>query len=114
MKNVQIIDSAINGSFSIYAIPDEIFQQLFPEDGQDIEFLGDAVRRLGEKRVGELMKYTWHSRQEKCEVKGIHGTLFMDMEGRKVFYPNKKESDLDNREIQRKTRGIPKDSRFKD
>jgi hypothetical protein len=107
MKNIQIIDRAENGSFSIYTTPDHIFQQLFPQSGQDVEFLEDVIDRIGKKKTGELIKYTWNSRQEKSEVQGIHGTLFMDMNNRKVFYPNKKESDLDNPEIQKNIRGIP-------
>ena len=104
MKNIQIIDSAVNGSFSVYAVPDDVFQQFFPEHGQDVEFLKDIVDRLGEQRTGELMKFTWNSRQEKCRVQGIHGTLFIDMENRKAFYPNKKESDLDNPDTQKNIR----------
>jgi hypothetical protein len=100
MKNIQIIDNAMNGSFSIYSIPDDVFQQLFPEQGQDVEFLEDVVCRLGEQQAGELMKYTWNSRQEKCNVQGIQGTIFIDLENRKLFYPNKKEADLDNPKIQ--------------
>ena len=107
MKNIQIIDNAVNGSFSVYAIPDDVFQQLFPGEGQDVEFIEDVVERVGEKKAGELMKHTWKSRQEKCTLNGLHGTLFIRMANRKVFYPNKMESDLDIPEIQKHIRGIP-------
>ena len=107
MKNIQIIDDAVNGSFSIYSIPNRVFQQLFPQPGQDVEFIEDVVRRVGEKKAGELMKYTWNSRQEKYSLNGLHGTLFIRMANRKVFYPNKMESHLDIPEIQKHIRGIP-------
>jgi hypothetical protein len=96
MKNVQIIDGATNSSFSIYSIPDAIFDHLFPMPGQDIEFIEDVVRRVGEKLAGELMKSTWGSRKEKSHVNGIHGTLFIGLENRRSLYPNKRESDLDD------------------
>jgi hypothetical protein len=105
MKNIQIIDGAINCSFSIYAVPDQVFQQLYPESQQDIEFLEDVIQRLGEQKAGELMKHTWNSRQQKCQINGIHGTLFIGMQSRKVLYPNKKEADLDDPKIQTKIRG---------
>lgn len=104
MKNIQIIDGAVNCSFSIYAIPDRVFKSFFPMRGQDIEFIEDVIRRLGEKQAGELVKYTWNSRLEKSQANGIHGTLFFQMENRKVFYPNKRESDLDDPAIQRSVR----------
>jgi hypothetical protein len=96
MKNVQIIDGAINSSFSIYSIPEAVFNQIFPAPGQNIEFIEDVVRRVGEKQAGELMKSTWGSRKEKQHVNGIHGTLFIQIENRKALYPNKRESDLDD------------------
>jgi hypothetical protein len=107
VKNIQIIDSAINTAYAIYAIPDRAFKKLFPAPGQDIEFLEDVVKRLGEKQSGELIRYTWTPRQEKSKVRGIHETLFIDMKKRKVYYPNKRESDLYDTKTQKKIRGIP-------
>ncbi len=101
MKNIQIVDSAVNAAFSIYTIPDDIFHQLFSEEGQNVEFIEDVVQRLGENHAGKLMKYTWNSRVEKSLVQGIHGTLFFGMKNKKCFYPNKRESDLENAEIQK-------------
>ena len=108
MKNIQLIDGAVNCSYSIYAIPDKAFRQLFPSPGQDIEFIEDVVARLGKRKVGALMKYTYNSHLSKSEVCGIHGTLFFEMSNRKAFYPNKRDSDIHDREIQKRIRGIPK------
>ena len=41
MKNVQIIDAAQNCAYSIYAIPDDDFVKIFPQEGQDVEFDDD-------------------------------------------------------------------------
>ena len=106
MKNVQIIDGALNSSFSVYAVPDEIFEKIFPQPEQDIEFLEDIIHRLGEQKAGELMRHTWNSRKHKNQINGIHGTLFINMINRKVFYPNKKETDLDDPKIQTKIRRV--------
>ena len=105
MKNIQIIDGAVNTSFSIYAIPDHAFKKFFPGRKQDIEFIEDVVRRIGERKAGQLMKFTWNSRQEKSKVKGIHGTLFIGLQYRKAIYPNKRESDMDDPEIQKSILG---------
>jgi hypothetical protein len=102
MKNIQIIDDAVNCSYSIYSIPDDAFQMLFPKPGQDIEFLEDAIDRLGQKSVGDIMKFTWTSRLPKASVRGIHGTLFVGMLERKRFYPHKTEADMDDGEFQKK------------
>src|SRR5436309_1718912 len=102
MKNVQIIDGAVNCSYSIYSIPDDAFHLLFPDPGQDVEFLEDAISRLGERSVGEIMRFTWDSRLPKAKVNGIDGTLFIGMLHRKALYPHKSETDLDDGEVQKK------------
>jgi hypothetical protein len=96
MRNFQIIDDATNCSFSIYAISNNDFSDLFPNQ-RDIEFLDDAMERLGEAAVGRIMRSTWKSLQQKPLVQGIHGTLFIGKghAHRKQLYPNKKETDLD-------------------
>ena len=39
MKNIQVIDEAINARYAIYAVTDDELAFLFPGDGQDIEFI---------------------------------------------------------------------------
>jgi len=102
MKNIQIIDGALNCSFSVYSVSDKIFKKIFPRPEQDIEFLEDLIQRIGEQKTSELIRHTWNSRQHKIQINGIHGTLFIDMVSRKVFYPNKREADLDDPKLQKK------------
>ena len=78
---------------------------LFPEAGQDIEFLEDATTRLGRKSLADLMKLTWSSRLSKPKVRGIHGPLFIGLQNRKADYPNKRETDLDSPGIRTGIRG---------
>jgi hypothetical protein len=95
MKNIQIIDDAINCSYSVYEVPDEIFFKLFPGPLQDIEFIEDVIERCGKRVAGDLIRHTWKSRKEKSSVVGIHGTLFYGMSHRKIEFPNKREADMD-------------------
>ena len=97
MKNIQVIDDAINCSFSVYAAPDEDFAAIFCQEGQDVEFMEDLVARVGPRRASKLvLRSTSRSgRVDKCKVCGIHGTLFFGLLERTKWYPNKRETDLD-------------------
>ncbi|HEV2804208.1 MAG TPA: hypothetical protein VGW57_04665 [Chthoniobacterales bacterium] len=52
MKNVQIIDGAINCAYSVYEMSDESFRVIFPAEGQDVEFIDDLIARMGEAKAG--------------------------------------------------------------
>ena len=41
MKNIQIIDGALNCTFSLFQATDEEFQLLFPGELQDIQYAED-------------------------------------------------------------------------
>ena len=88
MKNVQVIDGAINSVFEIYAVPDEIFFRLFP-DGADIAFAEDF------RKSDPLWRVFYLNRVEKKRVKGIHGTLHLVEKTEKVgFFPTKREAEV--------------------
>ena len=72
-----MIDGADNCTYSIFAMTSKEFSQIFPSDGQDIEFIEDVVSRLGEDQVAALMNPIWTRMLTKSEVMGIHGTLFI-------------------------------------
>ena len=98
MKNVQIIDGAMNCAYSIYQLTDDEFSKVFSADGQDIEFIEDVIARIGDEAAGNLLAPSWERQIPKSEVAGIHGTLFYELEYKKIFYPNKKTSDIDNQQ----------------
>ena len=79
MKNIQVIDDAINCTYDIFKVEESDFYEIFP-DGNDIEFEDDLFNRLGDKKA----------------LKGIHGTLFFGYccEDKRPFYPTKKESEM--------------------
>ena len=94
MKNIQVIDGADNTAYDIYAIPNELFDLIFPEPEQNIEFIEDFNTRTKNSHINKLMEKMWKNPINKYEVDGIHGTLFFELIQKKKYYPNKKESDL--------------------
>ncbi len=93
MKNIQVIDGAQNSAYDIFAVEDEGFSLIFPED-KDIEFVEDFFERVGKEVAGKILAKAWDNRIDKKIAKGIHGTLFFQLEFKKEFYPNKVETDI--------------------
>lgn len=89
MKNIQIIDDAINCAYDVYSISDEDFNVIFHEPGQNVEFIEDLEARIGTENLEELHRRIWQRRIKKESINGIHGTLFYQMDYKKEFYPNK-------------------------
>lgn len=95
MKNIQVIDGAENCTYDIFAVTDEEFKILFPDPGQDIEFIEDVIKRVGDEDLGRMMKAVWDRPVGKSDVVGIHGTLFYELIGRKkIFHPAKKGAEI--------------------
>jgi hypothetical protein len=91
MKNIQVIDGAINCAYDVYTATEEEFLKIFPEPGQDIQFIEDI---RDNEDIKQILARIWKRRLSEPEVDGIHGTLFYELTEKKQFYPNKKESDL--------------------
>ena len=99
MKNIQVIDDAINASYSIFAATEEEFSAIFPRKGQDIEFVEDFFRRAKPEAATEIMNRIWERRVDKKAVVGIHGTLFYGLPEKKKFYERKREPVIDWRYV---------------
>lgn len=93
MKNVQVIDGADNCTYDIFGISDEGYALLFP-NGQDIEFISDFIDRVGKETAAAVVGPIWKRRRDKKKVRGIHGTLFYELDFKKEFYPTKKEDEM--------------------
>ncbi len=93
MKHIQIIDGALNCTYSIFAVEDAEFEMLFP-NGTDIEFSDDLVNRLGEAEASKLLTMLWERPVDKKSVIGIHGTLFYELGYKKEYYPTKRNSEM--------------------
>ncbi len=96
VKNIQVIDDALNCTYDVFEVSEEEFELLFP-DGIDIEFIDDATKRLGEKKVSEITTPIWERKLDRKKISGIHGTLFYGdyfCEERKPYFPTKKFDEM--------------------
>lgn len=96
MKTVLIVDGADNCAYDFFGASDGLFRIIFPEEGQDIEFIEDLLDRESEDYLEPLFRAMWANPIHKKHVNGIDGILFYELHSRKKkFYPNKRDSDLD-------------------
>lgn len=106
MKNIQIIDGAVNATFSVFQATDEEFAAIFP-DGRDIELIEDLIERIGDEAAGSVLTPLWGRPVLKHAALGIHGTLFYDNEHRRDHIPpTKREVDWDERSVNQAQRDL--------
>jgi hypothetical protein len=96
MKNIQVIDGAINSVYDIFAATEEEFALIFP-NGQDVAFI-DEVYSIGcdEDALNRTFNAIWTRRVAKAEAMGIHGLLFYELEEKKRFYPTRRDEEAIN------------------
>lgn len=94
MKTILVIDGAENCAYDHFLTEDDFFAVLFPEDGQDIEFIEDFQERHPGGLFDDQFALLWKSPVPKKSVQGVDGILFYGMAYKKEYYPNKKDSDL--------------------
>ncbi|ODN69904.1 hypothetical protein [Methylobrevis pamukkalensis] len=92
MKNVMIVDGAENCAYDLYELSDEDFAVIFPGDGQDIQFVDELD---GMASADAILAGMWTRPVAKKKASGIHGILFYELSGKKEYYPNRRDSDLD-------------------
>ena len=95
MKTILVIDGAENCAYDHFQATDEFFALLFPGDGQDIEFIEDFCERHSNEDLKAEFEQLWERPVRKREVNGIDGILFYGLLIKKIYYPNKRDSDLD-------------------
>lgn len=106
MKNIQIIDGAINATFSLFQATEEEFVVIFP-DRRDIELVEDLVERIGEEAANLVLEPLWNRPVLKRDELGIHGTLFYDNDDRSNHIPpSKREIDWDERSLNEAQRDL--------
>jgi hypothetical protein len=99
MKNIQIIDGALNATFSVFQATDAEFAAIFP-NGQDMEFIEDFLERIDKQEAGKILGALWERPILKREVQGIHGTLYYQWSDRKAYFPStKREVDWNDSAI---------------
>ncbi len=105
MKNIQIIDDAVNATFSIFQATDSEFQAIFPAPGQDIELIDDFVARMGEE-ARRYLDPLWDRPIHKSYAQGIHGTLIYGSKSRSFIPSSKREVDRPSGDINAAQRAL--------
>jgi len=95
MKNIQVIDGAVNCVYDIFAATEEEFALIFPE-GQDVAFIDEVQKRGDAKALDAAFENIWKRRVPKREANGIHGILFYELEQKKAYYPTRKDEEAVN------------------
>lgn len=95
MKVIQVIDGALNATFSLFLATDEEFAAIFPAPGQDIELAEDFFARVGVPRALAVLEPIWERPVLKREAHGLHGSFYYDWDGRREHLPvSKREVDM--------------------
>lgn len=95
MKNIQVIDGAVNCVYDIFQATDAEFSAIFHE-GENVAFIDEVYARGSKKLLDQAFNAIWERRIAKSEVQGIHGLLFYELEGKKVYYPTRKDEEACN------------------
>ena len=99
MKTIMVIDGGLNCAYDCFGVEDDMFATIFPEPGQDIEFIEDVLKRLRKfhKETGPRVDFSpiWENYIERKNVQGIDGILFYELTSKRKYYPTKRDSDLD-------------------
>ena len=95
MKNIQVIDGALNCTFSIFKATEEEFALLFPEPRQDIQYAEDLGLLPRQDEIEAALGRIWERPIRKRDALGIHGTLLYALERYKTFYRAKREDAAD-------------------
>jgi hypothetical protein len=95
MKNIQIIDGALNCTFSFFQATEEEFLLLFPASRQDIQYAEDLNDLPMQEEINLALQQVWQRPIRKQDVQGVHGTLFYQLQRYKDTYHEKREEAVD-------------------
>jgi len=92
MKNIQIIDGAVNCVYDIFQATEAEFDLIF-QNGTDILF-SDEINSSEE--MDNIFKNIWGRRIPKYKAMGIHGTIFYELNHKKEYYPDRIDENAIN------------------
>lgn len=95
MKNIQVIDGAINCVYDVFAASDADYALIFPK-GTDVAFAEDFKRRKNRPQLKAALERLWRRRIPKAQAMGIHGILFYQLVEKREFYPTLKDEEAMN------------------
>ncbi|MES2148272.1 MAG: hypothetical protein V4508_00625 [Pseudomonadota bacterium] len=95
VKNIQVIDGAINCVYDIFSATEEEYSLIFPS-GTDIAFI-DEVYKYGNSQLLDIaFSNIWKRRVRKCEALGIHGIVFYELNEKIIYYPSRRDDEAIN------------------
>jgi hypothetical protein len=95
MKNIQVVDGALNCVYDVFAASDDDHALLFP-NGTDIAFAEDFESRADIDSLEAALERLWLNRVPKAQAMGIHGTLFFQSSEKREYYPSRKDEEAVN------------------
>lgn len=95
MKNIMVVDGAVNCVYDIFAATDAEFALIFPAD-TDIAFIDEVYEHGDAAALDKAFNAIWTRRVKKADAMGIHGTLFYELPQKKPFYPTRKDEEAEN------------------
>lgn len=95
MKNIQVIDGAVNCVYDVFAATDDQFLLIFPS-GTDVAFIDEVYQRGPSDLLDVVFRDIFQRRIPKSEVNGIHGILFYELDFKKPFYPTRRDEEARN------------------
>ncbi|OUL98329.1 hypothetical protein [Variovorax sp. JS1663] len=95
MKNIQVIDGAVNCVYDIFSATEDEFDLVFAH-GTDIAFIDEVYAKGDAQRLDAAFNNIWKRRIEKSSAQGIHGILFYELEDKKVYYPTRRDEEAVN------------------
>jgi hypothetical protein len=95
MKNIQVIDGALNCVYDVFAAADDDHALIFA-NGTDVAFAEDLARRSDVDRVTAALERLWTCRIQKAQAMGIHGIQFYELAEKRQYYPSLKDEEAVN------------------
>ncbi|WP_292063944.1 hypothetical protein [Brevundimonas sp. UBA7664] len=97
MRNILVVDGALNATFSVFQATEAEFDKIFPAPGQDIAFIEEVIAALGELLTAKMIAPIWERPILRRDVNGLHGLLIYEGMERMPFYPaSRRETDWDD------------------
>jgi hypothetical protein len=95
VKNIQVIDGALNAVYDIFQATDQEFSLVFPA-GNDIAFIDEAMARGPRAELDQAFAQIWTRRIPKAQAMGIHGVQFYELDHKKCYYPTRRDEEAVN------------------
>ena len=95
MKNIQIIDGALNCVYDIFSATEDEFNLIFKKN-TDIAFIDEIYSSKNLYELDLAFAAIWKRRVKKSEIFGIHGTIFFELNQKKIYYPTRKDEEARN------------------